>query len=223
VSGIVLALDASAAACSVALRRGRDVLAFREAPMDRGHAEALMPLVMEAMAEARLGFADLAMVAVGVGPGSFTGIRIALAAARGIGLAAGRPVVGVDSFSAVAASVGEAELSGRSLLVVIESKRKELFGQYFDSARHSLGEALVLPAAELLLYRPQGPLVVAGDGAHYLREATDAIFATLAGRPDARAIAHLAAEGRAILAPRPLYLRGADVTFPAGKSPPSAT
>ena len=191
--------------------------------MAQGHAAALVPLVMEAMAEAKLDFVDLATIAVGVGPGSFTGIRIALAAARGIGLAAGRPVMGVDSFNAVAASVGEAELSGRSLLVVIESKRKELFGQYFDSARRPLGEALVLPGAELLLHRPPGSLVIAGDGAHYLRETTGAILATLAGRPDARAIAHLAAEGRAILAPRPLYLRGADVTFPAGKSPPSAS
>ena len=221
-SDAILALDASAAACSVALRRGRAVLAFREAPMARGHAEALMPLVMEAMTEAKLGFADLAMIAVGVGPGSFTGIRIALAAARGIGLAAGRPVIGMDSFSAVAASVGEAELSGRSLLVVIESKRKELFGQYFDSARRRLGEALVLPAAQLLHHRPPGPLVIAGDAAHYLRETADAVMASGPGRPDARAIAHLAAEGRAILAARPLYLRGADVTFPAGKSPPPA-
>jgi tRNA threonylcarbamoyladenosine biosynthesis protein TsaB len=223
VSDIVLALDASAAACSVALLRGRDVLAFREAPMARGHAEALMPLVMEAMAEAKLAFADLATIAVGVGPGSFTGIRIALAAARGIGLAAGRPVVGVDSFSAVAASVADAELSGRSLLVVIESKRKELFGQYFDSARRPLGEALVLPSAQLLHQRPPGSLVIAGDAAHYLRQTGNAILAADACRPDARAIAHLAAQGRAILAARPLYLRGADVTLPAGKSPPPAT
>ena len=222
-SDVILALDASAAACSVAVLRERDVLAFREAPMARGHAEALMPLVMETMAEAKLAFADLTMIAVGVGPGSFTGIRIALAAARGIGRAAGRPVVGIDSFSAVAASVGEAELFGRSLLVVIESKRKELFGQYFGSARQPLGEALVLPPAALFKHRPQGPLVIAGDAAHYLRETPGAIFAASAGRPDARAIAHLAAEGRAILAARPLYLRGADVTVPAGKSPPSET
>ncbi len=218
----ILALDASAAACSVALLSDGEVLAFREAPMARGHAEALMPLVMDAMAAARLSFADLGKVAVGVGPGSFTGIRIALAAARGIGLAAGRPVVGIDSFSAVAASVANGALSGRSLLVVIESKRKELFGQYFDSARRPLGQALVLPAADLLRCRPPGPLLIAGDGAHHLGQTGDAILAASPGRPDARAIAHLAAEGRAILAARPLYLRAADVTFPAGKSPPSA-
>ena len=83
--------------------------------------------------------------------------------------------------------------------------------------------ALVLPAEQLLFHRPAGPLVIAGDAAHYLGQSTNHVSAVAAGRPDARAIAQLVAEGRAMRAPRPLYLRGADVTFPAGKSPPAAT
>lgn len=212
--GPILALDASSAACSVALVRGGEILAWREAPMDRGHAEALMPLVMEAMGEAGLAFGDLAKIAVGVGPGSFTGIRIALAAARGIGLAARRPVVGIDSFNAVAAAIPPGEIAGRSLLVVIESKRAELFGQYFDAALRVLGEPLVLPAEALLQHRPAGALLVAGDGAVRLPASADTIRARSAGRPDARAIARLAQEGRAIVSARPLYLRPADVTLP---------
>jgi tRNA threonylcarbamoyladenosine biosynthesis protein TsaB len=214
VSGAILAMDAAAAACSVALWRKGEILASRESPMDRGHAEALMPLVQEAMAATGLAFADLGQVAVGVGPGSFTGIRIALAAARGIALAANLPVVGIDSFNAVAAAIPAPALGARSLLVVIDSKRRELFGQYFDCHRLALGEPLVLEAAALLARRPAGPLLVAGDGARHLPAAPDMTCAEGTGRPDARAIARLAAEGRVILGARPLYLRPPDVTLP---------
>jgi tRNA threonylcarbamoyladenosine biosynthesis protein TsaB len=214
VSGAILAMDAAAAACSVALWRAGKILAHREAAMARGHAEALMPLVLEAMKAAGLGFGDLDKIAVGVGPGSFTGIRIALAAARGIGLAAGIPVVGIDSFNAVAATISHDLLAGRSLLVVIDSKREEIFGQYFDSALDRLGSPLVLDAAALLARRPAGALLVAGDGANRLPPVADVALLEGSGRPDARAIAQLASDGLVILAPRPLYLRPPDVTFP---------
>ncbi len=213
-TGAILALDASGAACSVAVMRGSNLLAARRQPMDRGHAEALMPLVMEAMDEAALGFADLAAIAVGVGPGSFTGIRIALAAARGLGLAAKRPVVGIDSFSAVAAQLARSDLAGRSLLVVIESKRNELFGQYFDSDLRLIGGPLVLAPDALLQQRPAGSLLIAGDGAARLSPGTDIVLTPQVLRPDAKAIARLVQAGQHLLPARPLYLRGADVTLP---------
>ena len=217
-SGAILALDAAAAACSVALWREGEVLAYRQSPMARGRAEALMPLVLEAMAAAGVDFPDLEKIAVGVGPGSFTGIRIALAAARGIGLAAGRPVVGIDSFNALAAGIPSARLAGRSLLAVVESKRRELFGQYFDSHIRALGEPLVLAPAALLERRPPGPLLVVGDGAPHLPAGPDLTLVSGPGRPDARAIARLAAEGRVILGSVPLYLRPPDVTLPRAGS-----
>lgn len=213
-TGAILALDASGAACSVALVLGAKLLAACRQPMDRGHAEVLMPLVMAAMDEAALGFADLAAIAVGVGPGSFTGIRIALAAARGMALAARRPAVGIDSFSAVAAQVAQADLAGRSLLVAIESKRHELFGQYFDSGLRMIGGPLVLAPDALLLQRPAGPLLIAGDGAARLSSGTDIVLTHQVLRPDAQAIARLAQAGQHVLPARPLYLRGADVTMP---------
>ncbi len=212
-SRTILALDAAASACSVAVGRGRDILAQRDAAMTRGHAEALMPLVLETMAAAGLEFPDLDQIAVGVGPGSFTGIRIALATARGIALAAGLPVFGVDSFSAVAAALPADIRRGRSLLVAIDSKRRELFGRYFDAELNVLGEPMVLHAAALLARRPAGPLLIAGDGAPLLPAAPDALRAQGTGRPGAAAIAVLAAEGRVLLAPRPLYLRSPDVTL----------
>jgi tRNA threonylcarbamoyladenosine biosynthesis protein TsaB len=212
-SGPILALDAAAAACSAAVWRDGAILAQRRQAMARGHAEALMPLVLETLQAAGLDFPDLSRIAVGVGPGSFTGIRIALAAARGIGLAASLPVVGVDSFSAVAAAIPEATRRGRALLVVIDSKRRELFGRYYDDELNPQGAALVLAPAELLAHRPAGPLLIAGGAAGLLPDAADMMRAANSGVSEAVSIAHLAAEGRALLAPRPLYLRAPDVTL----------
>jgi tRNA threonylcarbamoyladenosine biosynthesis protein TsaB len=208
----ILALDAAGAACSAAVWRGDGLAAHRRQAMARGHAEALMPLVLEVLRAATLDFADLGLVAVGVGPGSFTGIRIALAAARGIGLAAGLPVVGADSFSAVAAAVFAHERAGRSLLVAIDSKRQEIFGQYYDPALAPLGAPVVASPEALLARRPAGPLLVAGDAADLLPEAPQFARASGPGLPDAAAIAALAAAGQAHLPPRPLYLRAPDVT-----------
>ena len=210
----ILALDAAGAACSAALWRDGRVAAYRRRPMQRGHAEALMPLLLEVLAEAGMDFAGLGQIAVGVGPGSFTGIRIALAAARGIGLAAGLPVVGVDSFSAVAAALPEPPRPGETLLVVIDSKREALFGQYYDDSLTPLGEPHVLKPEALLARRPSGPLLIAGDGAPLLPAAVAARIADGDQAVDAIAIARLAAAGKALRQPRPLYLRAPDVTLP---------
>lgn len=218
-SRAILALDAATAACSVAVWRDGRILASRSRSMAEGHAEALMPLVLETLAAAGLGFDALSLVAVGVGPGSFTGIRIALAAARGIALAACLPVVGVDSFSAVAAAIDPAERKGRSLLVAIDSRRSEIFGQYYDAANVALGRPLVLPPADLVLHRPAGPLLLAGDAAQLLPRLADAVLAPGPGRPDAAAIATIAAEGRQLQPPRPLYLRAPDVTLAPSPGP----
>ena len=210
-SGPILALDAASAACSVAVWSDGRILASRSRAMTEGHAEALMPLVVETLALAGLGFDSLALVAVGVGPGSFTGIRIALAAARGIALAAGLEVVGVDSFSAVAAALDPALRRGRNLLVAIDSRRSEIFGQYYGATGALRGEPLILAPADLVAMRPDGPLLIAGDGAHLLPESPDSIRAP--SRPDAAAIAGIAAAGADLRPPRPLYLRAPDVTL----------
>src|SRR5262245_36705535 len=105
----ILALDCSGAACSAALWRQGVLAAHRYRAMTRGHAEALMPMLAETVAQAGETFHSLTAMAVTVGPGAFTGIRVGLAAARGIGLAAAIPVVGVTTFAAVAEAIPEAE------------------------------------------------------------------------------------------------------------------
>lgn len=97
---IILAFDTSAAHCAAALLSGDRILASKREEMTRGQAERLMPLLEECLREADLAWADLTAIGVGIGPGNFTGIRIAVSAARGLALALDIPAVGVDGFDA---------------------------------------------------------------------------------------------------------------------------
>ncbi|SDC50826.1 tRNA (adenosine(37)-N6)-threonylcarbamoyltransferase complex dimerization subunit type 1 TsaB [Ruegeria marina] len=97
---VVLAFDTSAAHCAAALLVGDRIVAARAEDMGRGQAERLIPLLEEVLQEAGKTWRDLTAIGVGVGPGNFTGIRISVAAARGLALALGIPAVGVDGFDA---------------------------------------------------------------------------------------------------------------------------
>lgn len=214
---IVLAMDSSTSACSAALWSEGSVLAHRLSPMARGQSEALMPMVAAVMEEAGLSFADLGLLAVTVGPGAFTGLRIGLAAARGLALASGLPLAGVATPMAVAAGVFEPERQGRSLLVVIESRRDEKWMQLFDAQLNPLSDIrALLPSQALEL--ATGPVVVAGDAAGLvLPHLPQGVAADAIGYPDAGLVAALAArqwERGQSLPPEPLYLRDADVTMP---------
>src|SRR6202040_1588458 len=93
----VLALDTALDACAAAVldTERRDLPASETQPMSRGHAEALMPMVARVMDAARLEFSDIDRIAVTIGPGSFTGVRVGIAAARGIALAARKTAIGL--------------------------------------------------------------------------------------------------------------------------------
>lgn len=220
---LVLALDTAMSACSVALVSGGATLAVRSQAMERGHAEALMPMIENVMAAGKRAYADLDLVAATVGPGAFTGIRIGLAAARGIALAAGKPCVGVTTLETLAAA--GANGSG-AVLVAVESRRADMFAQAFDASGLNIGEAESLPPEGLPEFVRAADLapgfVLAGDGARRAREALAraGIAATICegtDAPDPARIAALAAarHGRgAARAPKPFYLRPPDVTLP---------
>jgi tRNA threonylcarbamoyladenosine biosynthesis protein TsaB len=221
----VLALDSATGACSVAVTRGGAVLARRDAVRERGQAEVLLPMVEEALAEAGLGYADLDRLAVTVGPGTFTGIRIALAAARGLALASGRPLVGVTTFEALAHAVPPGLVEGRTLVVAVDSRRAEPYVQAFGPGLAPLGAPSMVPAEALAL--PPGPLLLAGDGVGLLGPAlagrADAVLAEGVRNPDAAVVARIAAaRPRPDAPPRPFYLRPPDVSMPAGGPPAGA-
>lgn len=244
---LVLAIECSAAACSAALAegddRGADILAHRFVAAERGHAGRLMPMVEQVLAAAGRGFAAPDLFAATVGPGSYTGIRIGLAAARGMALAAAKPLIGITTIEAVAARIAdrhEAALVGAATLAIaLETKRSDLYTQYFTPDLDALSEPAAEPPEAAAAALPDGPVLVAGDAAgrlvaavHELRgpRADATALADDHGLPDAVEVARLALARAARLgtergpdwaashaAPEPLYLRPPHVTLPAGR------
>ncbi|MGR3547021.1 MAG: tRNA (adenosine(37)-N6)-threonylcarbamoyltransferase complex dimerization subunit type 1 TsaB [Roseovarius sp.] len=100
---LILAFDTSAAHCAAALLQGERVLVSRAEPMGRGQAERLMPLLQEVLDQAGFAWSDLDRIGVGIGPGNFTGIRISVAAARGLALSLGIPTIGISTLDAIRA------------------------------------------------------------------------------------------------------------------------
>jgi tRNA threonylcarbamoyl adenosine modification protein YeaZ len=212
----ILALDTSMGACSAAVLRtngAERTLFVRQEAMARGHAEALMPMVAETMAEAALPFAELDVIAATTGPGSFTGVRIAIAAARGLALVTGARLFGTDSLTVMAKA---AEHLAEPFAVAVDARRGMLyFGLYDGDARQLEGPLLLSPgdAAQRL---PATLRRAVGSGAASLAEAAAgrglrvaASFAEL--QPSAAALAQIAYEsGETSPTLKPLYLRPPD-------------
>lgn len=211
----LLALDSASTACSAAVLVDGAVVAERFVAMDRGQAEALVPMMAEVLAAAAIDATALDGVAVTVGPGAFTGVRIGLAAARGLALAVGIPCIGVTTLEAVAYPALPEIRSGETLVAAIESKRAELFLQIFDATLAPLSEPFAAAPVDAVGRLPAGPLLLAGDGAPRLRAMLgDRARISASGAPRAAAFAELAAkrlaEGAPGSPPRPLYMRPPD-------------
>jgi len=209
----VLALDAAMARCSAAIVINRQPIAVRQEDAVRGHA-ALLPVMAEAVLDAsgvRASVLDL--VAVTIGPGSFTGIRAGLALAHGIGCAAGIPIVGVTVGEAFADSLPH--LGDRQLWSVIDSKRRRVFLERVDG---------VIAVSLDDLPVPSGRIAVAGDAASVVAStlaARDAdVMLTDARLPMARHIAVVGEQRFAGQLPArpalPLYVDPPEARLPAG-------
>lgn len=217
----MLAIETSGAGCSVAVWRDGALVAERSERMLQGQAARLLPLVSltlgDAGIEPPLGGA-LDAVAVTVGPGSFTGIRVGLAAARGFGLALRVPVHGLTSFDVVAAQISAAQRGGRPLLVLLDSKRRDVFAQLFFGPAGCLDQPQATPLDRLAALLPPGPLLIVGDGQDGLPALPRSAEALPAIVPSAAGLARLAAArlaaGEAMRAPEPMYLRPPDVSLP---------
>jgi tRNA threonylcarbamoyladenosine biosynthesis protein TsaB len=196
--------------------------------MPHGQAEALLPMVESAMGAARLAASTLDLITVTTGPGSFTGIRVGLAAAKGIALGLGVPLFGVTSFEAGVAAC-EADPFGRFILVALDSRRTDLYIQLFDPARHALGSpAAVLPEGLTDIVTAAAgsrPLAVTGDAAARAAAALDGrdcASLVIDGEPPAvgavRVALGLWRRGERGNPARPLYLRPPDVTLAPGQT-----
>lgn len=221
---IILAFDTATTACSAALWRDGVVVAHEIVAMDRGHAEALMPMVTRVMEAAGADFPALDRIAVTLGPGAFTGLRIGLAAAHGIALATGVGIVGVTTLEALAHAVPKETRGAGGVLAVIDAKRADVYAQFFDANLVPVTPPRALLPEDLpaLMDTVTGPVVLVGDGAGRAEPILTGAgiphdTAVAPGWPDAAVVAALAA-GRAAPNgnnPAPLYLRPPQAVRPA--------
>jgi tRNA threonylcarbamoyladenosine biosynthesis protein TsaB len=229
---LILAIDTALDACAAAVldTEAGQVIAQESQAMKRGHAEALMPLIARVMAEAGTGFASLGRIAVTTGPGSFTGLRVGLSAARGIALAANKPVVGVTTLTAYAAPV-VSQNAEHPVVSAIDARHDHVYLQVVSGNGSALVRPQVAPIAEALgAWRFGAPHLV-GNAANMLAERwpSDAVppFKVEAlPAPDIAWIGWLGAAVSPNTAPaRPFYLRAPDAKPPKeplhGSAPPA--
>jgi tRNA threonylcarbamoyl adenosine modification protein YeaZ len=165
----ILAIDTSLGAASACLLGLDDAtpVAAESMPMERGHADALLPLLDRLIARVDGGFKALDRVAVTIGPGSFTGIRVGVAAARALGLACRVPVVGVSTLSALAAPAIAAGVRPQ-IVAAIDAKHGNVYAQSFGPDGATMMEACHASVADVLHAVGPGPLRLVGSGAAML-------------------------------------------------------
>jgi tRNA threonylcarbamoyladenosine biosynthesis protein TsaB len=231
---LILAIDTALDACAAGVldTDASKMLAQESQAMKRGHAEALMPLIARVMKESGVAFASLDRIAVTAGPGSFTGLRVGLSAARGIGLAANKPVVGLTTLTAYAAPV-VGQNAEQPVISAIDARHDHVYFQVVSGNGSSLIRPRVAPIEEALAASRFGAPHLVGNAAKILADRWPAhalppfkVDAQIA--PEIAWVAWLGAAVSPDNAPaRPFYLRAPDAKPPkdplqkAAQPPPS--
>jgi tRNA threonylcarbamoyl adenosine modification protein YeaZ len=213
---ILLAIDTSASLCAASVydgtadaELGREVL-----DIGKGHAERLIGVIDHALAQALRSYKDLDRIGVSIGPGSFTGVRVGVATARGLALALDIPAVGVNSLEALAAEA-QAKLPDRVILAAIDGRRGDLYCAVHAPDGSVLSGPAALSVADALSLARRHDAALAGNGADAILAAAGHEKPFDAGLRYATADIGVYARLAAVKAatderPRPLYLRGAD-------------
>jgi tRNA threonylcarbamoyladenosine biosynthesis protein TsaB len=222
---LVVGFDTATPAVSVALHDGDRVVAQAFAVDARRHGELLMPMIAKVMADAGASRTDLGAVAVGVGPGPYTGLRVGVVTARVLGSVLGVPVHGLCSLDVIAASAAAAR-PGREFLVATDARRKEVYWARYDQAGRRVTGPAVGPASSI---PGAADLAVAGTGGQLYPESFGEVI--VPAYPDAGTLCQLVADGLAspssagsgsagsgprppLLPAEPLYLRRPDAREP---------
>jgi tRNA threonylcarbamoyladenosine biosynthesis protein TsaB len=214
---LILAIDTALDACAAGVldTDAAKLIAQESLPMKRGHAEALMPLIARVMKESGIAFAALDRIAVTTGPGSFTGLRVGLSAARGIALAAGKPVVGLTTLTAYAAPI-VGQNAAQPVISAIDARHDHVYFQVVSGDGSSLVRPRVAPIEEALGAAQFGAPYLVGNAAQILadrwqKDAPPPFKVDVQAAPDITWVAWLGAAVSPDSAPaRPYYLRAPD-------------
>ena len=213
-----LAFDTTASSCSVALLKDSDVSKVYSEKMDFGQSEVLLPTIQTILAEQNLQFSDLGLIIVCAGPGSFTGVRASISAARAFNLACPEiPVAGVSAFDACLLDLQGDELAAKNL-VVIETKREDFYFQIFDEQGKKITEPSAGTREQILDLLKGGKKVsITGDGTErflYTPTGLSLHCIKMTQGADIRNVAYCGLSqyhNKRINFPKPLYLRAPDV------------
>jgi tRNA threonylcarbamoyladenosine biosynthesis protein TsaB len=217
---LILALDTSMAACSVCVYDTDKslVIGANRQFMDRGQAEALAPMVQDTMKMAGVGFADLNRIVVTTGPGTFTGVRIGLAMARGLGVALNIPITGINSLAAIAANETAKNLP---IVVAVDARAGEVYFASYDLSGHEVTGPAVVSLDEARKLMPTHSVAILGTAAELLLQKFGNhphLRSDAGDLPIAENFVRLAADIPASdIPPEPLYLRAPDVKPQATK------
>jgi tRNA threonylcarbamoyladenosine biosynthesis protein TsaB len=223
---LILAIDTALDACAAAVldTDAGKLIAQESQAMKRGHAEALMPLIARVIKESGIGFAGLDRIAVTTGPGSFTGLRVGLSAARGIALAANKPVVGLTTLTAYAAPL-VSQNAEQPVISAIDARHDHVYFQAVGGDGSSLILPRVAPIAEALGASRFGAPNLVGNAAGLLADrwpadAPPPFKVDAQPAPDIAWVAWLGAAVSPDTAPaRPFYLRAPDAKPPKDPLP----
>ena len=216
----ILAIDTALDACSAAVydSAAGKLLAILSHDMRRGHAEALIPIIADTMTAAGLDYAALDRIATTVGPGSYTGLRVGIAAARGLAIATGKPTVGITTLAALSAPLIE-EDPAVPVVAAIDARHGNVFFQMSGAGHRVLLSARHASLEDAIQMIAVGPVRIVGPAAGLLAAKWPRDSSIMPVGVDARAkpsiewVARLAASTEPIRAPaKPLYLRAPDVT-----------
>ena len=218
---LILAIDTALDACAAAVldTNAAKIIAQESLPMKRGHAEALMPLIARVMKDSGIAFASLDRIAATTGPGSFTGLRVGLSAARGIALAAGKPVVGLTTLTAYAAPI-VSENGAHPVISAIDARHDHVYFQVVSGDGGSLIKPKLAPISEALEASRFGAPHLVGNAAGILadrwpKDAPPPFKVDARAAPDITWVAWLgAAVNPETALARPYYLRAPDAKPP---------
>lgn len=217
-----LAFDTTAAGCSIGLFQDRKKIGSYQKKMDFGQAEVLIPEIKNLMENAKISFGDLELLSVCVGPGSFTGVRAGIAAARAFGVACPNlKLAGVSAFDAYIPAFHPDELATINV-VLIETKREDYYVQLFDKNLRKMDEPQVMSYDDIITLLRGQKVSFIGDGTERFLNKPSGLSLHAINNSSTIAIEDLALCGleqlqnRRLDFPKPLYLRAPDVSRPKG-------